>query len=190
MKVTKEKAAEHRERILAAAARLFRERGYEGVGLAEIAKAAGLTHGAFYTHFASKEALFAEACEHALATSACVLRRDGTHVQDLDGFVDRYLDAGHVTARAAGCAMAALGDDAARRPPEVREAFARGLARMIAAIADLESGASSPAERRRSAIATASQLVGALVLARATQGTALEEEILTAVRDEALAGRS
>src|ERR1700759_157383 len=92
VKVTKEKAAEHRETLVKTAARLFRERGIDGVGVAEISKEAGLTHGALYAHFPSKEALAAEALGHGVRRAAARLgkyARDG--VPDLAEFLDYYL---------------------------------------------------------------------------------------------------
>ena len=108
MKVTKEQAAAHRAAIVAAAGRLFRERGFAGVGVAEITRAAGLTHGGFYGHFASKDALAAEACGQAFAESLALLqarldRPDG----DLLRYLDSYLSERHRDRRDGGCPMAA-----------------------------------------------------------------------------------
>ena len=103
MRVSKEKAAENRERILAEAARLFRERGISGVGVDTLTDAAGLTHGSLYSQFGSKERLAAEALGHALSTSSARMNDTGT----LDDYVARYLSADHRDRRGDGCAGSA-----------------------------------------------------------------------------------
>src|SRR5262245_24790993 len=109
MKVTREQAAENRERIVNTAARLFRERGFDGVGVADIMKGAGLTHGGFYGHFASKDDLAAEACARALEKSAmkwsAILDTDAN---PLDTIVASYLSEAHRDRPGSGCAIAAL----------------------------------------------------------------------------------
>ncbi|MEA2814036.1 MAG: TetR/AcrR family transcriptional regulator, transcriptional repressor for nem operon, partial [Rhodospirillaceae bacterium] len=107
MRVSREKAAENRERIVDAAARLFRDKGFDGVGVDAIMKDAGLTHGGFYGHFASKEALAAEAV-------ACAFGRSAARQSDIDSLgelVSDYLSERHRADRANGCAVAALGAD-------------------------------------------------------------------------------
>lgn len=172
MKVSKQVSAAHRNALLAAAGRLFREKGFDGVGIAEIAAAADLTHGAFYTHFASKEALCAEVLDTIVRGSARVLQDAG----DMAGFIDAYLSPKHLRNRAGGCAMAALGVDAARGGDAVRAAFSSGLEAVIDAFA------AQPGTDRQRAIATVAALVGGLVLARAAEGRGFREEILDAVR--------
>src|SRR5215831_8850272 len=105
MRVSREKAAESRERILDTASRLFRERGFDGVGLDAIMKAAGLTHGGFYGHFASKDDLAAEAVTRALEQSAA----KQSCFTDLGDLVSDYLSEQHHADRSNGCALAALG---------------------------------------------------------------------------------
>lgn len=97
MKVNKETAAKHRAAIVAEAANLFRERGFDGVGVAEIMQAAGLTHGGFYGHFASKDALAAEASTKAFADGAARVEKD----KDLAAYLGRYLSERHRDASAA-----------------------------------------------------------------------------------------
>ena len=177
MRVSKEKAAENRERILTEAARLFRERGLGGVGVDALADAAGLTHGGLYSQFGSKERLAAEALAHALAASAA--RSD--KAKNLPDFVDRYLSTAHRDAPGGGCALAALGCEVPRHAGAVRTSFTEGVRRMARRI-----GALLPATGHRDpeaeALATAATLVGALVLARAVNDPELSDQILTAAR--------
>ena len=105
MKISKEQVAENRQAVLDAAATLFRERGFEGVTVAEIMKAAGLTHGAFYGHFASKDDLITQTCTHALAPFSA---EDAPVVGIMD-FADYYLSAGHRDDPGQGCIFSSLG---------------------------------------------------------------------------------
>src|SRR5262245_33321618 len=124
MKVTREEAARNRERIVDAAARLFRERGFEGIGVADLMKEVGLTHGGFYGHFASKDDLEVEACTRALAHSLALWRKrsEVTRGDPLSAITDVYLTAKHRDDPGAGCLLAALGSDVSRRGPSVRRA--------------------------------------------------------------------
>jgi TetR/AcrR family transcriptional regulator, transcriptional repressor for nem operon len=185
MKVTREQAAQNRERVLEAAGRLFRERGFEGIGVADLMKAAGLTHGAFYGQFESKEHLIAQACERALMGSSQKWDRllEGKKGdQALKALRAHYLSRHHVENPQSGCALAALAAEAARRDAPVRRVFTEGANRLVERIASLLPVRSKPA-RRREALATLAGLVGALVLARAVDDPALSAEILAAVRD-------
>jgi TetR/AcrR family transcriptional repressor of nem operon len=181
MRVTREQAAENHDRIVEAAARLFRERGFEGIGVAELMKEAGLTHGGFYGHFASKEDLMAEACERALEVSMeRWTRRVASDPRDPLGALARgYLSARHRDEPGAGCLLAALGPDAARHGPGVRRAITTWLDPALDFLARHVPGRSKAARRRR-AIATLSGWVGAMVLARAVDDAALSGEILEA----------
>lgn len=181
MKVTREKAAAHRAAILKAASDLFRERGLDGVGVAEIMQAAGLTHGGFYGHFASKDALAAEACGSAFAEGV------GRVSGDSDGrsYVARYVGGQRRKLGSGNCPMASLGSEISRQDAAVQIGFTDGVAEYLDAVTALmaRSGASDPAAARRQAIATVSGLVGAMMLARATKEAqpALSSEILDAV---------
>lgn len=178
MRVSRQKAAENRQRILDAAARLFREDGFNGVGVDAIMTAAELTHGGFYGHFASKDALMAEAMAHAVERSGAWQERLAS-VPDL---IASYLSDRHRADRANGCAVAALGADAARQSPELRKAITAGICQQVDRIVSLLKRG-TPAARRRRAIATYAGMVGALTLARAVDDPALAREILTAARD-------
>src|SRR5215468_928760 len=105
MKVSREQVQQHRERILAAASHLFRERGFDGVSVADVMKAAGLTHGAFYGYFASKDELAARACEHALRSTLDAFGVRSRGEATLDGFVRDYLSSAHRDAPGGGCAL-------------------------------------------------------------------------------------
>lgn len=173
MRVTREQFQENRRRILDAAGRLFREKGFSAVTVAEVMEAAGLTHGGFYGHFASKEDLAAQALAQALAPAP---REPGT-APDLAGFVVAYLSAAHRDRPGTGCALAALGSEAARQPAPVRRAFTEGLEARLARMQE-----ALPEGDRAAALAAVSSLVGALVLARAVDDPALSDEILAAAR--------
>lgn len=180
MRVSKEQAAENRKRILAAAARLFRERGIDGTGVDAITEAAGLTHGAFYSQFESKEAVVAEALRLALEESRRMLEslsQEKGRIGALTHFVKGYLAPSHRDSPGAGCAIAALGPDVARQSKAVRAGFTEALEGTIGTLADLCPGATGP-HRREEAIALFSEMLGALVLARAVSDESLSRRIL------------
>lgn len=183
MKVSKQQSAANRERFLAEAGRLFRERGLAGVGVDALAEAAGLSHGALYSRFGSKEQLAAEALTEAFARSAeALLPQDGSP-QDaaLETLVTRYLSARHRDAPGGGCAMAALAAEVPRHGPALRAALTaglRGFADRLAGV--IRRGRRQPPEDE--ALAVIATLVGSLVLARAVDDPALSDRILAAGR--------
>ncbi len=184
MKVSKEQMAENRERILDTAAQLFREKGFDGIGVADLMKSAGLTHGGFYGHFASKDDLMAQATERALGRlqSAWAQLARGAAEQDQDPLAAveaAYLSARHRDAPGHGCLLAALGSDAARQGPAVRQAVTEGVRQQVEGLATLVPGRTKAAKRQR-ALADYASLVGAMVLARAVDDAALSDEILQA----------
>ena len=176
MRVSREQAAENRTKIVDVASRLFREKGFDGVGLDEIMREAGLTHGGFYRHFASKDDLAAEALAKALVRGTEKL----SPFTDLNGYVSAYLSDIHCADRRDGCGLAALGSDVAREGTGVRRALTDYVAARLGWIARLFGG--SARVKRKRAIATLSGLVGALTLARAVDDPALSKEILVAAR--------
>jgi TetR/AcrR family transcriptional repressor of nem operon len=181
MRYPASETAEKHEKILKEAARLFRERGFGGVGVAEIMKAAGLTHGAFYAHFPSKEALEAEAVDHAFAQSdRRVHARTAEATDPKRVFLDNYLSATHRDHPGSGCAIAALGPEIARDSP-ARQPFTRWVKHMIDGTGRFRWKRKSPA--RDNAIHLLSAAVGALVLARAVDDPQLADEILETVRE-------
>jgi len=184
MRVSREQANENREKVLATAARLYREHGFTGIGVAEIMKAAGLTHGGFYGQFGSKEALMSEVSERALAGSCELWTQVAEQAPDnpLGAFAAKYLSPAHRDNPGAGCLLAALSSDIARSAGPVRQAISTGMARLVDLFAAAMSGRSK-AVRREKALAAYAAMVGALVLSRATDDAELSEEILTAVRN-------
>lgn len=188
MRVSREKAAEHRERIIEAAGALFRERGFGGIGVADIMKAADMTHGGFYGHFASKDDLIAQASRRSMARAAVNWRKlvAGAPDHPYAALLNHYLSPRHRDDPGRGCAFAALSGDAARCGKPVRKAFADGLEPLIDTLSEVCSGRTKAA-RRRKAIAALAELIGALILARAVGGAALSDEILGAARYELLA---
>jgi TetR/AcrR family transcriptional repressor of nem operon len=188
MRVSREKAAENRERIIDAAGALFRARGFGGVGVADIMKAADLTHGGFYGHFTSKDDLVAQASKRAMARAAANWEGIVADAPDepFAALLKHYLSPRHRDDPGKGCMFAALAADAARSGKVVRNAFAEGLAPLLDILADAIPE-KSKAARRRKAVAAMAALVGALTLARAAEGTPLSDEILDAARRELLA---
>src|SRR5271156_1191698 len=132
MKVTKEKSAENRAALVETAARLFRERGIDGVGVAEISKAAGLTHGALYGQFPSKQALVAEALAHGMATGQAYMTAPRSHgAPTLSDQRDLYLSRAHRDNLAGGCAMAASAIEIARQDEAVSARLSVGFEQMV-----------------------------------------------------------
>ncbi len=195
MRVSREKAAEHRDRIIDAAGALFRAKGFGGIGVADIMKAADLTHGGFYGHFASKDDLVGEASRRIMARAAANWTKlvEAAPDNPYAALLEHYLSPKHRDDPGKGCAFAALGNDAARSGKIVRKAFAEGLAPLIDILAQSIPGKSIPgkstpskskAARRRKAVAAMATLVGALTLARAVEGTPLSDEMLEAAHRE------
>jgi TetR/AcrR family transcriptional regulator, transcriptional repressor for nem operon len=167
-----ETAAKH-ERIVKEASRLFRERGFENVSVGDVMKAAGLTHGAFYAHFASKEELQAAAIAYGQEISLGRLQRSKRKTTK-GSFADRYLSRWHRDNPGDGCTMAALAEEVARSTPELKAAFEQGLENMLAA----DGG------DRKEAIFRVAAKLGGVVLARAVQDPRLSDEILRSVRQK------
>jgi TetR/AcrR family transcriptional regulator, transcriptional repressor for nem operon len=188
MRVSREKAAQHRERIIDAAGALFRAKGFGGIGVADIMKAADLTHGGFYGHFTSKDDLVAQASKRTMTRAAANWEKvaGGAPDEPFAALLNHYLSPRHRDDPGHGCAFAALGADAARSGKVVRRAFAEGLEALIEILTQSIPGPSK-ATRRRKAVAAMAALVGALTLARAVEGTPLSDEILQAARRELLA---
>lgn len=183
MKVSKEQAAENRERILDAATRLFRERGFDGIGVADLMKEVGLTHGGFYGHFASKEDLMAKACQRAIERALTYWQGkiDNRHKGDpLTAIVKAYLSPAHFDDPGKGCLIAALGSDIARQSDVVRHTVTEGTQAQIELLASLQPG-ENEARKREAALALYASMIGAMVLARAVDDGEFAKEILGAV---------
>ena len=185
MKVTKEKAAKNREALVEAAGRLFRERGIDGVGVAEISKKAGLTHGALYAQFPSKEALAAEAFAFGLKPGFEKVSADRNgRPATLTDFLDDYLSSEHRDNPATGCPMAASASEVARQDEVVCARFAEGFEQLAAVV---EGGLGThpvKAENRQRALAMIAAMIGGVAAARAVAKTnsKLSNEILRATR--------
>jgi TetR/AcrR family transcriptional regulator, transcriptional repressor for nem operon len=183
MRVSKAQQAKNRERVVAAAARLLRERGIEGIGVDALAEAAGLTHGAVYSHFDSKGDLAAAAVARALAETSAQWKAAGAGdaAGAFNQLVRHYVSRSHRDDPGHGCAVAAMGPDAMRHPRQVRRAFSDGITAMIETVAGACEGATEEA-RRDEAIAAIAAMVGAIVLARALEDRTLSDRVLLTVR--------
>lgn len=170
------------ERIVAVAARAIRRSGYDGTGVADIMKEAGLTHGAFYSHFASREAMLAEAAAKACAESAGAVADVVASVPSgsaLTSMLAAYLSKEHAAGVDVGCPLAALGSETFRQAPEVRRVASRHIKEMVDLIARQSSDWGSPAAHER-ALVTVATMVGALMLSRAVDEPALAEGLRSA----------
>lgn len=174
MKVSREQMAENRRRILDAASRLFREKGFDAVSVSEVMKAAGLTHGGFYGHFSSKDDLVAQTLAHVLAA-------DSGEGGDFRRYLDTYLSPRHRDSPAGGCPTAGLVAAIRHQTPAARSAMTEGLRSQIGRI-EKALPESDPADRRRAAIGSWAAMVGAVILARAIDDSVLSDEILEQTR--------
>jgi TetR/AcrR family transcriptional repressor of nem operon len=190
MKVSRAQAEKNRDRVIDVAAALFRERGFDGIGLTSLMKAAGLTHGGFYGQFKSKEDLAAQASGRALAENlqkwSSII--DGAAGDPLRELVAFYLSENHRDAPGQGCALAALGPDAARHGGALRSTFTEGVGVYLEILSKMMAGRSA-AEKRRKAMATLAEMVGAIVLARAVDDADLSKGILEATARDLMADR-
>jgi TetR/AcrR family transcriptional regulator, transcriptional repressor for nem operon len=181
--VPRRKDATH-ARIVEAAARAIRRSGYSGAGVADIMKDAGLTHGGFYAHFASRAAMLAEAADRAGAEGVAAVARIAAAApprQALPAMMRAYLSKAHVEAVETGCGVAALCSETPRQAPEVRRAATRRIKEMVDLVARESPDWGQPGAHER-ALVTVATMVGALVLARAVDDARLSE----ALREAAL----
>jgi TetR/AcrR family transcriptional repressor of nem operon len=172
------------ERIVDAAARAIRRSGYDGTGVANIMKDAGLTHGGFYAHFSSREAMLAEAADRAGKESVAAMERIAATMppeQALGAMMQAYLSKVHVEAVENGCATAALCSEMPRQAPEVRRAATRRIKEMIDLVARQLPDWGQPGAHEH-ALVTVATMVGALTLARAVDDSRLSD----ALREAAL----
>ena len=185
MRASREQAAASREKILDAAARNFRERGLDGIGVADLMKDAGFTHGGFYAHFDSKEDLMEQACARALdgGVERWGRLRDAHPESALQAIVEHYLSPRHLANPGAGCALAALGSELPRQGAGVRGTVTARLRALMEVLASAMTGRTRAA-RRKKALAAYASLLGAVVLARAVDDPELSREIVRAVSDD------
>lgn len=188
MRYSKDHKAETHERIVKRAAVRLKERGAAGLGVAELMQEAGLTHGGFYAHFASRDALIGEAFAHAMEQTAQRWRKRAEAApegQGLAAIVDAYLTPEHRDNVGQGCALPALGAEVVRASPKTRKAFATRIEDMIEVLAG-EIPASTRKAARCEAVAALATMMGALLLARMAGTGEFSEEILSAGRQAAL----
>jgi len=181
------KEASH-ERIVSVAARAIRRSGYDGTGVADIMKEAGLTHGAFYAHFASREAMLAEAATRACAESAAVVAgvaAGSPPEQAMAAMMRTYLSPEHREQVEMGCPLAALGSETPRQAPEVRRATTRHIKEMVDFVARQSPDWGQPAAHER-ALATVATMVGTLLLARVVDEPALADSFCEAALNQLL----
>ena len=191
-RVSRAQTDSNRLAIEDAASRLFRSRGIQGLSVADLMAEVGLTHGGFYGHFASKDALAAVACTQAFAQSSARWTQRAAAQPDsaaaLSAIIQAYLTPQSRDDVGTSCPLPSLAGDVAREAADkpIRAAYLAGLTSLLAVLLPLQN-TGDPATDRSQSLAQLSTLVGALVLARATQGDALSDELLAAAREHLLA---
>jgi TetR/AcrR family transcriptional repressor of nem operon len=181
MRVSRIQAAENRQTVINVASRLFRERGFDGIGLKDLMEGAGLTQGAFYKQFESKEDLAAQASRRALESasqrwSAAIAENPD---DPLGAVIAFYLSAGHREEKLDGCPVVALGSDAARQGAGVKAAFEDGIKAYLEVLGPLLSQTDGEDANRR-AMVVLSTMVGAMTLSRAVNDPDLAQAFLSA----------
>lgn len=186
MRVSRAQAKANRENVINVASKLFREHGFNGIGLSNLMKGAGLTQGGFYKQFSSKDDLIVKASASALENSnnrwADLIAGSSDPLRELLSF---YLSAAHLQERAEGCVIASLAPDAARHSPELRQTFQSGIEGHLELLDGLVSAGAGEDARERSMV-TLSTMVGALVMARAVDDEEMSNQFLTAALNELL----
>ena len=185
MRVSRIQAAENRETVINVASRLFRERGFDGIGLKDLMKGAGLTQGAFYKQFASKEDLAAQASRRAMesATQRWSAATAANTENPLDAVTSFYLSMGHRGERMDGCPVVALGSDAARQGADVKASFEAGIKEYLEMLGSWVGGADND-EAGGKAKAILSTMVGAVLLSRVVNDPDLAQAFLDAATDQ------
>jgi TetR/AcrR family transcriptional repressor of nem operon len=185
MRVSRTQAAENRETVINVASRLFRERGFDGIGLKDLMKGAGLTQGAFYKQFASKEDLAAEASRRAFesafdrwSTAMAAKPED-----PLGAVLAFYLSMGHREKKMDGCPLVALAADAARQGGEVKASFEAGIKAHLEVLGRLVAE-TEDSEAKGKAMAVLSLMVGAVTLSRAVNDPDLAQSLLDAAAEQ------
>jgi TetR/AcrR family transcriptional repressor of nem operon len=192
MRVSRAQAEENRDRVIDVASRLFREHGFDGIGLKDLMKGAGLTQGAFYKQFTSKDDLAALASARAMESATKRWSEAAANSSDpLEAVMDFYLSTDHRGEKAEGCPLVALGSDAARQSAEVKQPFEDGIRAHFDVLKNLVGGAGDP-EASDKAMAILSLMVGAVTLSRLTQDEPLSQGVLKSAAGEVrrIAGRA
>ncbi|MDX8527412.1 TetR/AcrR family transcriptional regulator [Mesorhizobium sp. MSK_1335] len=185
MRVSRIQAAENRETVINVASRLFREHGFDGIGLKDLMKGAGLTQGAFYKQFASKEDLAAQASKRAMESAAhrWAAATAASPNDPLGAVIDFYLSKGHSDERMDGCPVAALGSDAARQGTDVKASFEAGISAYLEVLGSMIAKADSEKTNEK-AMAVLSTMVGAVVLSRVVNDPDLAQAFLDAATEQ------
>ena len=191
MRVSRIQAAENRQTVINVASRLFRERGFDGIGLKDLMEGAGLTQGAFYKQFASKEDLAVEASKRALESASRRWSDAAAQNPDdpLGAVLAFYLSGDHREEKMDGCPIVALGSDAARQGPDVKAAFEAGIKAHLEVLSRFIAAAGGEASSGK-AMAILSTMVGAVVLSRAVNDERLSKGFLQAAAASVLTGSS
>jgi TetR/AcrR family transcriptional regulator, transcriptional repressor for nem operon len=187
MKVSSSKAAEHRAALVETAKRLLQERGFEGAGVVEISREAGLTQGALYGQFGSKDALAAEAIRKAFTDGVAAWSELRDKAPDpLSAYLDTYLCEKHVQDAGSGCPVAACVSEVGRQDPAICAAFAEGFQDLVGLVQRFLPDGTPPAAARRRALTLISALVGSIAIARAVHAAdpGLSKELIAAARQE------
>lgn len=191
MRVSRIQAEANRQTVIDTACRLFREHGYDGIGLKDLMQAAGLTQGAFYKQFESKDDLIVQASNRALegASQRWATASEARPQDPMGAVLDFYLSARHRNQRMEGCPIVALSADAARKGPEVRAPFETGIRDHLAKIADWTDDTEGE-EPGDGALVILSTMIGAMVLSRAVNDETLAGRLLNAAHEAILTGRN
>jgi len=188
MRYSREHKQETHDRIVRKASVRLREKGAHGIGVADLMKEAGLTHGGFYAHFDSREALVIEAFSYAMDRSMAHWRKAAEQIapeKQLESTVDSYLTSVHRDDPGRGCALPTLGAEIARESPKTRKAFAAKVEQMIDMMTDQIPAVPRKAARKQ-AIAALTTMMGTLVLSRIAGTGEFSDEILASGREAAL----
>ncbi|TPK96526.1 MULTISPECIES: TetR/AcrR family transcriptional regulator [unclassified Mesorhizobium] len=185
MRVSRIQAEQNRQTVIDVASRLFREHGFDGIGLKDLMKGAGLTQGAFYKQFASKEDLAAQASRRAMESAAdrWTAATAANPGDPLGAVIEFYLSMDHREERMDGCPVAALGSDAARQGAEVKASFEVGIKAYLEVLGSMIARTDS-AEINEKAMAVLSTMVGAVVLSRIVNDPDLAQAFLDAAAEQ------
>lgn len=191
MRVSREKFAENRQKILETAGVMFRENGFNGVGVADIMKACGLTHGGFYGHFQSKEELQLEVSRALIARVEIRWKEliAKSPERPLEALLEHYVSWCAVDDPGNSCVFVSLMDEVSRSSGAVREIFNDGLSALVSILADIVPG-DTPEERRKSGFTTLSSMMGAVSLARAVENRELAGQFLSTMREKLAPAKS
>jgi TetR/AcrR family transcriptional repressor of nem operon len=191
MRVSRVQAEKNRETVIEVASRLFREHGFDGIGLKDLMEGAGLTQGGFYKQFASKDDLAAQASRRALesASRRWSAAAEANPEDPLGAVVEFYLSTGHRAERMDGCPVVALGSDAARQGADVKASFEAGIREYLKMLGGWIGEADDEVPNAR-AMAVLSTMVGAVLLSRAVNDDQLSKRFLQAAAESVLTGSS